>query len=124
RSFTRAFDPKTSPERPSKKAENQPSNYDVILAFLRLLRHVEEYVNRVLGSGLDPFETDFENCGLNTEFLDETFLRSSDKCLGPPVKKFEQLADPAVVELGVQIVEKEERIFASSRVKDGDVGEL
>ena len=34
------------------------------------------------------------------------------------------MTDSPVVELGVQIVEKEKGILASRRVKNGDVGEL
>ena len=34
------------------------------------------------------------------------------------------MTDPTIVELSVEIVEKEERILASRRMKDGDVREL
>ena len=44
--------------------------------------------------------------------------------MGLTVQEFKQLPDPPVVELGIEIVEKKQRIFASCRAVHGDVREL
>ena len=59
-----------------------------------------------------------------TEFFSETFFGSCDERLGLVVQKIEQLADPPIIKLGVQIIEKKQRIFASRGLIYGDISEL
>ena len=62
-----------------------------------------------------------KNGGISGEIFDEIFFGCSKECLRLTFQKLQELSDPTVVQLSVNIVEEEKRIFTDSSVVDRDV---
>src|SRR5437868_6712468 len=71
------------------------------------------------GAVFDP-----ENTGPGAKFIGNALLGRGDEGLGLVGEVFEQLSDAFVIELGVDIVDQKERIFAARGVKNGDIRKL
>ena len=98
-------------------AENQPSNYGVILPFLIGFGQRPGVQKIRLFMGFESVVAKRKNGRIAAESLDQTVLGSCHESLSLVSEEFQQLADAPVVELRVQIVEEKERIFAASCVE-------
>lgn len=77
-----------------------------------------------MSGGLSGTIFDPKNRRILTEFFDKTLFRCGYESLSLILQKVEQSGYPAVIEFGIKIIEKKERIFAPCSVIYGDVCQL